>query len=575
MNWFKNLLHLSIGIKLAVTFFMVILLSSLPLTVVMVNFGENILFETTEEAIKNFLEIEESNIAEFLVKKDEKRLMDISQSIIAQRFIKEVAFLDEKGYALTYTSKDIVPFGLSRLLEDKRHIVKHKVTDKEGNPVGFVIIRLDKKEITRQFSYIKYSVLGISSGFGLVGILLSLIISYRINSRLRRILKEAEKVRKGHIEEVNKIDFPEKDEIQDLADVVYEAFKNVNTFLNNIRFAQDFYAEIVNNVYDIVLILDREMRIFFTNHRIETLGFNYHQLLGRRFSVLIKDPRDRTILRNTLNNKLPFTYETEIRKKKGGSIPSLLSIMPAKEWYIVTIADISKIKELENKMKRIEALSFLGEMSANLAHELKNALLPVKLLTSMDECDKKDIEIIKKSISRIDGIVNEFLTFAKIGGGNWSLLNISEVIKENISLLLPRIKEKNIELKTFFEDIHIYSNREALNAILTNLLNNAIEAIDGKGFIHVSAVRKNMEVHITISDSGKGIPKENMDKIFSPFFTTKKGGTGLGLPIVMRYTHLLGGTLDIHSQVGKGTTITVTIPYINNKSHEGKGTGIR
>jgi len=554
---------------------MVILLSSLPLTVIIVNFGENILFETTEEAIKNFLEIEESTISAFLIKKDEAKLKEISRSIISQRFIKEVAFLDERGYALIYNSKDEIPFGLSRLLEDKRHIVKHKITDDEGNPIGFVVIRLDKEEIEKQFSRIKYSILGISSAFGLLGILLSLIISYRINSRLRKVLKEAEKVRKGRIEEVKRIDFPEKDEIQDLADVVYEAFKSVNTFLSNIRFAQDFYADIVNNVYDIVLILDSEMRIFFTNDRIETLGFNYHQLLGRKFSILIKDPRDRTILRNSLSSKLPFTYETEIRRKNSGSIPSLLSIMPAKEWYIVTIADISKIKELENKMKRIEALSFLGEMSANLAHELKNALLPVKLLTSMDECDKKDIEIIKKSISRIDSIVNEFLTFAKIGGGSWNVLNISEVIKENVSLLLPRIKEKNIELKTHFEDIHIYSNREALNAIITNLLNNAIEAIDGKGFIHISAVRKNMEVQITVSDSGKGIPKENMEKIFSPFFTTKKGGTGLGLPIVMRYTHLLGGTLDIHSEVGKGTTITVTIPYISNRSHEGKSTRIR
>ncbi len=573
MDILKRILHLSIGAKLSITFFLVILLSSLPLTIVIVNFGEDILYETTEEAVKKFLEIEESAILSLVKNKKDKELKSISETIVTQRFIKEVAFLDEKGYVIVYSSKEEKPFGLSKLMEDKEATVRYKLTDSKGNPIGFVIIRLDKDEINRRFSHIKYSVLGISSAFGLLGILLSLIISYRINSRLKKVLDEAEKVKKGHLSEVSKIDFPEKDEIQELADVVYGAFKSVTTYLNNIKFAQAFFADIVNNIYDIVLITDKDNRIYFTNDRIKTLGFDFHRLLGRNFLVLVKEAKDRSKIRNLLEKELPFTFETYIRSKQRMAVPSLMSFMPGAEWNILTIADISKIKELEDKMKRIEALSFLGEMSANLAHELKNALLPVKLLTSMDECDKKDIEIIKKSISRIDSIVNEFLTFAKIGGGRWEVLNLSEVIRENISLVLPRIKEKGIKLRTHFEDIFIYTNKEAINAILTNLINNAIDAIEKDGTIYIETLRRNSEVYITVADSGKGIPEEYREKIFSPFFTTKKGGTGLGLPIVMRYTHLLGGTLDISSEVGKGTTITITIPYISRKNDEGKGIG--
>ncbi len=573
MIMLKKLPHLSIGAKLSFTFFMVILLSSLPLTIVIVNFGEDILYETTEEAVVKFLEIEEKEIGKLIKHNEDKDLEEIASTIISQRFIEEVAFLDGRSYVMLYKSKEEIPFGLSRLMEDKKYTVRYKLTDDNGNPIGFVIIRLDKEEINKRFSHIKYSVFGISSAFGFIGILLSLIISYRINSRLKKILGEAEKVKKGNIGEVNKIEFPEKDEIQDLADVVYSAFRNVNTFLNNIRFAQDFYADIVNNIYDIVLILDKDNRIFFTNERIKVLGFDFHKLLGRNFLILVKESKDRSKIINLIKRNSPFTFETDIRSKVGNPVPSLLSFMPAKEWNIVTIADISKIKELEDKMRKTEALSFLGEMSANLAHELKNALLPVKLLTSMDECDKKDIEIIKKSISRIDSIVNEFLTFAKIGGGQWGIFNLSEIIRENISLALPRIKEKSIRLKTHFEDIFIYINKEAINAILTNLINNAIDAIEKGGTIYIETLRRNSEVYITVTDSGKGIPEEHKEKIFSPFFTTKRGGTGLGLPIVMRYTHLLGGTLDISSEVGKGTTITITIPYISRRNDERQSAG--
>ena len=228
------------------------------------------------------------------------------------------------------------------------------------------------------------------------------------------------------------------------------------------------------------------------------------------------------------------------------------------------------IQKSQERIIQAEKLSSLGQLSARLAHELKNPLTSIKMIlqailngSSAPEMTKEDAEVILKEVKKLDSILTQFLSFAKPSRLELRPLNLGHVIEEVLSLMKAEFNRSKVEVLLEISGLpEIIGDYEKMTQILINLLHNSIEAMPegGKLKIGVQEIFDNNQrkVLFRVEDSGQGIPEEYRKKVFDPFFTTKEGGTGLGLSIVYSIIKEHHGSIDLQSQVGKGTVFTIT-----------------
>jgi len=226
-------------------------------------------------------------------------------------------------------------------------------------------------------------------------------------------------------------------------------------------------------------------------------------------------------------------------------------------------------RDLEEQLSLAERLAALGEMVAGVSHEIKNPLGIIQstseLLTSMPNADEKQkrlSRVITEESIRLNGIVTDFLDFARPHKLILSECHLEQVIRKNITFLKPELESKGIVVndKMNSRSFKLQADDDLLYRALMNIFINSIQAIDSAGTITVNVDEEKGGYRIEVEDTGSGITKENMKKIFNPFFTTKEKGTGLGLPIVRKIVEGHQGTIDVESQEGTGTKVTIHLP---------------
>ena len=213
-----------------------------------------------------------------------------------------------------------------------------------------------------------------------------------------------------------------------------------------------------------------------------------------------------------------------------------------------------------------EKLSSIGQISAGLAHELKNPVTTLKMLFQafMENPDmtKEDAAIINKEIEKIDNVLNSFLGFVKEKGFRFSEINIDKLIDRILSLASFDLDSYGIVVQKDMTDSlpAITGDRALLEQVFLNLIINAVEAMPDGGEVRISGKTDNNFVDIMIWDKGGGIPAELKAKVFNPFFTTKEHGTGLGLSIAYNIINAHRGELFFDTNEGVGTVFTVRLP---------------
>ena len=220
---------------------------------------------------------------------------------------------------------------------------------------------------------------------------------------------------------------------------------------------------------------------------------------------------------------------------------------------------------------RSEQLASVGRLAAGVAHEINNPLVGVLAFAemlrekeNMDEQDREDLEVIVRETKRVRDIVRGLLDFARETPSVKTDLNINDVIRATLRLLGKRDAFQGIYI---VEDLHenlplIHGDKNQLQQVIMNLVLNACEAMPQGGTLLLSSASSGEHVAVQVSDTGCGIPAENLDKIFEPFFTTKSvgKGTGLGLAVSYGIVQQHGGSLEVHSEVGRGATFRITLP---------------
>ncbi len=226
---------------------------------------------------------------------------------------------------------------------------------------------------------------------------------------------------------------------------------------------------------------------------------------------------------------------------------------------------INKIKSAQEHMVKTEKLYAVGEFSAGIAHEIKNPLTPIMMLIRRVKEEKEslsdnDIDIIEKELNRIDRIVTEFLAFARPDNVEKTEVNINDVLNEVITITRPKIDRSGISLIEKYSNSlpDIIGTHDALKQVFLNIMLNAIQAMDGRGGeLTVETSAYDRSIQLIIRDTGIGIPEEYLKKIYDPFFTTKKDGTGMGLALTHNIISDHSGKISIDSSPGHGTIVKV------------------
>lgn len=222
-------------------------------------------------------------------------------------------------------------------------------------------------------------------------------------------------------------------------------------------------------------------------------------------------------------------------------------------------------------LMQAEKLSSIGQISAGLAHELKNPLTTLKMLfqafREQPDMTVEDAAVISREIDKMDGIITNFMGFVKQKGFKYSETDLNELIDRVLSLATYNIENSNIEIKKdMLENLpHVKADRALLEHVFLNLIINAIDSMPDGGEIRISGKSDDSFVEVMIWDKGSGIDLDLHSKIFDPFFTTKTEGTGLGLSIAYNIVNSHGGKLFFNSEEDKGTVFTVRLPKEGNK----------
>jgi len=370
------------------------------------------------------------------------------------------------------------------------------------------------------------------------------------------------------------------------------------TEMGNLRLkrSESKYRGIINHAGEAIFLLDRDGRVLEWNKGAEVLfGLPRRNVLNRKIQSLDLDldlALDRAI--NDIQRLgRSFTYEARIEKEHGPATQISVTLSAISQGsgpladkrrsFVVIARDITSEKQLENRMSETEKLAGIGQLAAGIAHQLNTPLGSILLSAQMledtikNEDDSEDIHRIIRQTEQCRGIIKGLLNFARPTGSERGSMNLAEAISETAYLMEKNLKLAGIELNLIEEtDPYVFGNRNELEQVFFNLLANAIDSMPDGGNINVRMSEGGPgEVLVDFSDTGEGIPGENHDRVFLPFFTTKDygKGTGLGLSIVARIVHEHGGRIEMDSNPGKGTRFLLWFPRARKGSSHGLSTG--
>lgn len=274
----------------------------------------------------------------------------------------------------------------------------------------------------------------------------------------------------------------------------------------------------------------------------------------------------------TVSGKRPFGRSPFTTGSDEGTKHFDIGIFPIgaemEQGITVTIRDETEKERMREEMTRLDRLASLGRLSAGIAHEIRNPLTGITLL--LDDLhdtptfDAESREMMKRGleeIERVEKLINALLNYAAPPRSEFCEDNINRIIDETLLFFRKACEQDGVALVSNLEDIPpLILDPDKIRQMLLNLLRNSLIATGRGGIITVATSRKEGMVELIVSDSGQGIPAEDIEHVFEPFFTRSRGGTGLGLSITQRIVEEHHGTITVASTEGEGTVFTIRLP---------------
>jgi len=355
---------------------------------------------------------------------------------------------------------------------------------------------------------------------------------------------------------------------------------------------KEYYADVIDSVGDGVIVLDGRQLITLMNPAAEEIVAVSRSLArGQAFAVLFKgDDVLLEMVDKTSATGMTISDHENIVLKRGGRITPisattapLLLASGERIGTILVLRDLTNIRELEGAVRQADRLSTLGTLAAGLAHEIKNPLGGIKGAAQLLQQElpaaselQEYTQVMVREVERINRIVEELLNLASPKKLKLARVNLHQVLGDIILLQKSAIAQKRITIQQHFDPSipPILVDEALMTQLFLNLIKNAVEAVGDSGLLKVSSrvladysmtqkgERPSRMVAVDISDDGPGIKKDQLEQLFTPFFTTKTGGTGLGLAICQKIVSEHRGMIKVDSEPARGTTFTVMLPLI-------------
>lgn len=360
---------------------------------------------------------------------------------------------------------------------------------------------------------------------------------------------------------------------------------------------QEFHRNVVQNMDNGLMTTDLEGRVTSVNIACEAItGYPLNECIGKPcYELLPMEELTRLFTYKGDSIPMPHHMEGECVRRDNETILISLKMSyllsqeadPKKnleeqvEGYICVFEDRTEIREMEEKMKQSEQLAAVGKFSAGLAHEIRNPLASLsgsiqvlKETLEIDEQQQRLMNIVLKETERVNDIVSDFLSYSQPRKSKPTVIDLTQLLQD-IIILMKNSNEYdpsiNIQLVAPPDHIIIQSEEAQIKQMIWNLCINGIQAMDKSGNLMITIKKVNGYKHkkfetnrrgvaIIVEDQGRGIPLEEQETIFNPFFTTREEGVGLGLPTVKQIVERFAGYIGVESEPGRGTCFDVFLP---------------
>jgi len=339
------------------------------------------------------------------------------------------------------------------------------------------------------------------------------------------------------------------------------------------------WRSVIDSAVDAIVVIDGQGRIeAFNPAAVRLFGYSEAELIGHNVNELMPSPyreeHDGYIGRYLSTHErriIGIGREVTAKRKDGSTFPVHLSVgemnVGGTRKFTGILHDLTTRVRMEEQLREQTSLVRLGEMAAVLAHEIKNPLAGVRgaiqVIGTRLPADSRDALMIREIIARIDALnelMKDLLLFARPPQPRPAPIDVAALIATTAGLVKsdPALREVQVTVEGAAPTIA--ADADLLTIVFENLFVNAAHALNGRGAIRVSADIRDGVCLIEVHDAGPGIAPDVREKIFTPFFTTKARGSGLGLPTAKRLVEAHGGTIGIDCPPGGGTTVTVRLP---------------
>ena len=350
------------------------------------------------------------------------------------------------------------------------------------------------------------------------------------------------------------------------------------------------HERIVESIRSGVITTDLEGHIYtFNNAAEEITGYKAEDVRGQEATIFFGelDERVQHSLRAAAAGEPTPRFEADclssdgLHLRLGFGISPLFSESGETTGLVTTFQDLTDVRAMEETSRRQDRLAAVGRVAAGIAHEIRNPLAAMRGAIQVLHADAQAnssgaelMQIILRESDRLNKIIADFLTYARPRTGAFVAVDMREPLNETLTLLRhsPEIKPGHVlDDASPNEPVMVSADSERLKQVFWNLARNAIQAMPKGGTLRVEMRRTSAgRIRITFKDTGTGMTPEQVERLFEPFSSSTSGGTGLGLSIVYQIIRDHGGTINVRSREGIGTTITMELPVLGSQKPEAR-----
>ncbi|PYU78807.1 MAG: hypothetical protein DMG50_26150 [Acidobacteria bacterium] len=450
----------------------------------------------------------------------------------------------------------------------------------EHQPYGEVRVALNAGLLLNEISPSLWTSGTIALLAVVVSTLLAAIVSRATLAPLQDISAQLDRISAGQYDAPS----PETKGLAGSGDELGLVSRKITQVGQQLRGVHEIFSTMRENMNSVMAGLEDGLLLFTRDSRAvmispaadKFLGAPAGQFLGRRVTEIFPPGHPLHDALHIESDELSeVAAETELQTSEGPKRVSV-SVQAIQEdgermGALVTLRDLDSLESINTQLQVSERLAALGRITAGVAHEVKNPLnsmrlwlenLKESLPAERDSASQQAVQVLDKEIDRLDAVVKRFLDFTRPMDIRLEPTQLAELLRDVLEVARPQLQKSNIQLAQLLPiDVpEVYVDRALLKQAVLNLVLNAAEAMPIGGQLRLVLSRRGEMAEISVGDTGKGIAPENRQKIFQLFFTTRPGGSGIGLASTFRIVQLLNGSIDFTSEVGRGTTFRIELP---------------